>query len=381
MEIANFIITGVTGLVGQHILYELLRKHLEGKMYGKIIVLIRGANQEVAQNRLVNLLTHPEIPEYLRFYSLAKKLEPIEVIAWSLGQPITLPQFLQLKKSYCLIHLASSLDLSRDQTIYSHLRKVNLEGTLNLVRQLSPFLNKVTFIGTAYTLVDQQEIIENPEILGERTYRNPYERVKAQTELVLKDYCRAINLETQIIRLGTICGRLMDSPHYYTPKFDVFYGFCRFFYLTAQKKRQESCRILADAQASLNITSCDYAAKGILAALNSDVGELTVGHSKNLVNYVPRMLAQVGFTNYEIVSQVPKDPNKLEKYYYRVFGMTLSIYTFYRYNFDVSILRRLMPDIQEPDVEGNFPQIIQYANQRNYRNLEVIEPTKLTTTI
>lgn len=315
MKFEHFIITGVTGLVGQHLLYELVRKYLEGNFCGKIILLVRAESQALAKNRIVNLLTHAEVPEYLSSYDLSRMLEPIEVVLWNLGQPVVLPPSLQLKKSYCLVHLASALDLARDEGIYTKLKTINLEGTFELIRQLSPFLKQVTFIGTAYTILAEQKIIPNPDIGGDRTYRNPYERVKAETELVLKEYCSAIDLEIQIVRLGTICGRLIDSPLYYTPKFDVFYGFCRFFYLAAQKKRHEYCRMFGNPKGSLNITSCDYAAKGILAALNSDLGEVTVAQSENLVDYVPKMLSQVGFKNYEIVSAMPKDQNKLEKSY------------------------------------------------------------------
>ena len=371
MKFEYFMITGVTGLVGQHFLYELLRKYLEGKIKCKIIVLVRAESQTVAQSRLVNLLSHAEVPDYLSSYPLSKKLEPIQIVVWKLGEPITLPESLQLKKSYCLIHLASSLNLSHDEAIYANLVKVNLEGTLKLVDQLSPFLNKVIFIGTVYTLVEQQKIILNPDIVGDRTYRNPYERVKVETELALKEYCTENNLEIQIIRLGTICGRLMDTPLYYTQKFDVFYGFARFFYIESQSQKPGICRIFCNFEAELNITSCDYAAKAILASLNSDLEEVTIAQSQNLVNYISKILDKVGFTNYETVSRMPKDLNKLERTYYRVFGMALSIYTFYHYHFDVSSLRLIMPDIQEPDVEGNFAKIIDYANQRNYKNLEI----------
>lgn len=371
MKFEYLIITGVTGLVGQHFLYELLRKYIEEQTFCKIIVLVRGQNQAVAQKRIVHLLSNAELPEYLTSYDLSKKLTPIEVVPWNLDESIILPPSRQLKKSYCLIHLASCLQLSRDEATSAHLRKINLQGTLDLVSQLSPFLKKVIFIGTAYTLIKQQEIIFNPDITGDRTYRNPYERVKAETEVVLSEYCRRIGLETQIIRLGTICGRLIDSPLYYTSKFDVFYGFCRFFYTVVQAKKQEFCRIFAQAEASLNITSCDYAAKAILISMNSDLEEVTVVQSQNLVNYVPRMLEYVGFKNYEIVSRLPKNTNKLEQYYYRVFGINLSIYTFYRYYFDASSLRHIMPDVQEPDVEENFAKIVEYANQRNYKNLEI----------
>ena len=372
MKCEHFIITGVTGLVGQHVLYELLRKYLQGFFLEKIILLVRAESQEAAQTRIVNLLTHAEIPDDLTSYPVSKMLEPIEVLVWNLGQPVIIPESLQLKKSYCLIHLASALDLSRDQRIYIKLKKINYDGTFDLIQQLSPFLKQVTFIGTAYTVLEEQKIIPNPDIVGDRTYRNPYERVKLETELVLKEYCKAIDLELQIVRLGTICGRLIDKPLYYTPTFFVFYGFCRFFYLAAQKQRPDrpnSCRIFANNRASLNITSCDYAAKGILAALNSDLGEITIAQSKNLVDYIPKMLSDVGFNTYAIVSRMPPEQNQLEKSYYRVFGMALSIYTFYEYTFDVSSLRRIMPDIPEPDVEGNFAKLIEYANQRKYRDI------------
>lgn len=111
MKFEYFIVTGVTGRVGQHFLYELLRKYLSGKIKSKIIVLLRAESQAVAQSRLVNLLSHAEVPEDLSSDPLSKKLEPIEVVAWKLGEPIMLPQSLQLKKSYCLVHLASSLNL------------------------------------------------------------------------------------------------------------------------------------------------------------------------------------------------------------------------------------------------------------------------------
>lgn len=372
MKFEHFIITGVTGLVGQHLLYELLRKYLQGFFWGEIILLVRAESKTLAENRVVNILTHAEVPEELSSYDLSTMLEPIEVVLWNLGQPVVLPQSLQLKKSYCLVHLASALDLSRDKRIYIKLKRVNLDGTFDLIQQLSPFLKQVTFIGTAYTLLEEQRIITNPDIVGDRTYRNPYERVKAETELVLKEYCQAIDLELQIVRVGTICGRLMDKPLYYTPKFDVFYGFCRFFYLAAQKQRPQRpqyCRIFANSQGSLNITSCDYAAKGILAALNSELGEITIAQSKNLVDYIPKMLSHVGFNTYAMVSRMPQEQNQLEKSYYRVFRMALAIYTFYEYSFNVSSLRRIMPDISEPDVEGNFAQLIEYANQRNYRHI------------
>lgn len=161
--------------------------------------MVRGRNQAEAEQRFINLLSHEKIPNDLKDYDLATKIAFFEVIVWSLSDSLVFPIHLQLSKSYCLIHLASCLKLSRDTKMYGELRKINLEGTLDLVKQLSFFLKKVVFISTVYTLTEQQEIIENQDILGDRTYRNPYERVKAETEVDLKDYCRSINLEIQII--------------------------------------------------------------------------------------------------------------------------------------------------------------------------------------
>ena len=39
-----------------------------------------------------------------------------------------------------------------------------------------------------------------------------------------------MGIEWQILRPGIVSGRLMDSPLYFTSKFDVFYGWAKFFY-------------------------------------------------------------------------------------------------------------------------------------------------------
>ena len=368
----DLLITGVTGLIGQHVLFEVLGQRLSKRFSGQIHVLVRAQGQESASARIQKLLDGPFLPEYLRDTDARRLMSYIHVIEGDLTSANKLKKIasqFNINEPLQIIHAAASTNLFSSRGSEQDVILNNYLGTKHLLEAFTPVTRKFSFISTAFSCGIRAGLIGN-EYPNDphQAYRNPYEQYKAKTEQWIKEYCEEQDIIAQMLRPSVVCGRLIDTPLYYTSKFDVFYGLGHFFYRLAQSAQQHT-RIFVNKQSGLNILPVDYVAKAIVKVSQTDIRELNIANSASVphTQYIPRVLEAVGYQNYTLVEEQPRDLNLTEKAYYKTAG---SVFTPYMnapgHEYDTAKLQQLMTDADEPAVLDNFPGLMDFAVQSGF---------------
>jgi nucleoside-diphosphate-sugar epimerase len=369
----NILLTGATGIIGRHVLYEFLAKYASGELSGQIVVLARPKSNCSGHDRVAQLLSHPYMPEYIKQYKVETLLDFIKVIESDLTS-LTANDTTYLKSlgNFYVIHLAASTNLAQSEKAQEDIYRNNYVGSLNLLNICLPFTRKFVFIGTAFSSGHRAGLIGNDfSKLSNKENRNHYEALKESVEKEITQVCEKHSIEWQILRPSIVCGRLLDAPLYFTPKFNVFYGFGKFFNAIGQSNNKHlQTRILANTKSGINVVPADYVAKVIARVYNMDeVRELNIAHSKSIPNtfFIPLMLNKSGYENFTFVDKMPDDLNLVENIYYKSVGPQFTGYlNTPEHEFDTSLLRELLSDIEEPDVEGQFGKIYDFALQNNF---------------
>ncbi len=65
-ENKNYILTGCTGILGSHIMYELMSEIHSNDYKGDLVLLIRSKKEVTIEQRFKELLTENVVPEYLQ---------------------------------------------------------------------------------------------------------------------------------------------------------------------------------------------------------------------------------------------------------------------------------------------------------------------------
>lgn len=374
----NYILTGVTGILGSHILYELMMAVANNNYEGQIVLLLRAKKDATIEQRFDELFREELVPGYLRGIDVQRIRENnITLVDFDLKYFKDTDIVNHLGEGrYHLIHCAASVNLGTNAYAFDEIRHNNYLGTLNLIHALHTKLCKVSYVSTAFSLTGKDgNIYENNAYRNDEDFRNHYERFKVQTEQEVVQVCEAYELAWQIFRPSIICGRLVDYPYHVIPRFLVFYLFSAFFFRAREAYGEQPVRIKMDTTSALNLIPVDYAAKAIVRALATDIKELNIVSRKGVPNTftIPEMFRQLNWNNYQFTDQVPKDMSPMEKLYYRTVGPQLNNYLstpeMPGAEFNVSILSELMKDVGEPNVAESFPQLLRYAFDRRFNNL------------
>ncbi len=377
MNNANYILTGSTGILGSHIMYELLLAIHNNNYNGRLILMLRSRKDKTCAERFDELFCDDITPDYLKGVDTQRlRNNNITLIDMDLRYINEADVTSHLgSQQYHLIHCAASVNLGTNAYAFEEIRHNNYLGTLNLIHILHSRLTKVSYVSTAFSLSDKNgELHQTAETRNDEDYRNYYEKYKVQTEHEVEQICDAYGLPWQIFRPSIICGRLVDYPHHVIPKFLVFYMFGAFFYRAKAMQNVQHVRIAMNASSGLNLIPVDYAAKAIVRALDKDIKELNLVSKKNVPNIytIPEMLRLIGWTSYEFMEQVPENQNPLEKLYYRTVGAQLNTYLGTPEapdaEFNINTLNDLMHDIGEPQVASHFTELCQYAVERGFAN-------------
>ncbi len=364
-----FILTGSTGVLGSHILYELFWKIHAAGYQGQLVLLLRPKQDKSIETRFLDLLNPALMPAFMQEIDLDRiRKDHVVLQDYDITTSETLDTcFKSGEGTYHLIHCAASVNLGTSAAACEEIKQTNYYGTLRLIKKLRPYIYKVSYISTAFAFRPEEWKAQNMV-----QYRNYYEIFKAQIEEEIPALCEQYSLGWQILRPSIIAGRLMDAPYHVVYRFLVFYLFGAFFYRSKQAYGDMNVRIALNPNGGLNMVPVDYAAKVIVRALDSPIQDLNIVHSKYVPNTfaVPRMLQAAGWTRYEFVSQIPTDLNPVEKLYYRTAGAQLSQYLLADdYPFDMAELKDLIPDVEEPNLEANFAALCDYAAEHEFRHV------------
>ena len=224
------LLTGVTGLIGRHVLYELLREQIESGVEQPIFVTIRPGDMP-ADDRLRELLQDGARPSYLARHTVDSLAQRVRVLEVDLIDE-RLREFVEahVGDGCYVIHSAASTNLAPSEDAEEEIKFGVLGATNNLLDAVKDKAGKFVYIGTSFATGAVAGTIDDDYFaLQTGDARNHYERAKLQTEAHLRSYCEDHGMEWQILRPSVVCGRLLDAPLHYMSKFDVFYGFGKFF--------------------------------------------------------------------------------------------------------------------------------------------------------
>ncbi|HVI44244.1 MAG TPA: SDR family oxidoreductase [Chitinophaga sp.] len=284
----NVLLTGVTGILGRHILYELLRLYASGEKEGHIILIVRPDATGTAEERVRSLLFNHFRPRYLDEYPVAFLLSFITIISTAIDK-LTGDHRVVLRNytNLYVIHAAGCTRLTNDDRSLQEVYHENYQTTMWLLRRLGTLIRRFIYIGTTYACGLREGEINDDYITvskegevepfpGGQPYRNHYEYLKRMTEHSVATWCKRKNINWQVLRPAAICGRLIDEPLYYISQFNVFYDFGRFLYKWLKNENANSIdnvkqfRVVSNPEIALNIIPVDYAARVIVALYSCD---------------------------------------------------------------------------------------------------------------
>ncbi|WP_299667605.1 SDR family oxidoreductase [uncultured Polaribacter sp.] len=367
----NCLLTGGTGIVGSHIIFEWIHKAIVEKTVNHLFIVIRD-NEKPAKQRLLDVIQDKSRPDFLNNFTLEACLEKVTVIAHDLAT-IT-KEILEKHVFDTVIHCAGSTSLLHTKDSKQIVHAQNYLVTKKLLEQLPTSVTRFIYISTAYSFGIQDkkvdDTIENYEVTH---FRNPYEQSKYESELYVKETCKLKNIASQILRPSIVCGRLIDTPFYETPKYDVFYSWAIFLDKYA-KNSIENFRIWIDKKSGLNIVPVDFVSKAILYAfLNPEIKELNIINPTQILHkdYVGDVLQSFNVNSYEYVAERPAHLNAFEQLYYKSIGVIFEKYiSIPDLQFQPKLILRLIEQLQLDTTLGvhkNFMNLINFSVQEKFK--------------
>ncbi|TRX16098.1 SDR family oxidoreductase [Flavobacterium franklandianum] len=374
----KIILTGATGVLGSHIMYELLELFIKKpNLNNKLYIIARNNGKNSAENRINELLSSYYTPKILQNIGLNDLNKYIEIINFDIVVKEEL--FLEKIKGAYLIHSAGYVNLSTDEELKDKIFDENVQLTKTLFSVLHPYIKKFIYIGTAFSSGIRKGLIgtdfHNLDFTPE--HRNTYEYAKYHSENFIARECRAIGLPFQILRPSVIGGKMLGTENnYFIPKYMVFYLLAKFFHFTANRKgKQENVRIIVNAETSLNIIPVDYVAKVVVNTFEKDdIEQLNIVNKKsfNMLKGLELIMNEVGYTNFTFIANDLdfEYKNSVEKMYYESIGKHLKPYFISDANeYDTTLLNSIL-EIPKLDNEG-FTNLIRYAIANNFQDIKV----------
>ncbi len=362
----NVILTGGTGTLGSQVIFELLS---QGQI-NTIILPVREKNGQSAAARIEKVLTSEAAPSFVsdNLEEIMTRVKVLEMDAFF--QP---ENYLSKSESNYFIHSAGCVNLTTDPSHRDAIFEDNVDLTSNIFNAFSSYIQKFTYISTAFSIGNIGGLIENDYHSEMKPlYRNFYEESKHSAEKMLLKKGAETGIEIQILRPSVLGGNIFKKSPYFISNYMVYYLFGKFFYKGFFG--EASIRLAANFKTGLNIIPVDYAAKVIARVFPRDIGQLNIVHSTgtNIVKGMSRIIRAVGFTNFTFQNVSSNDlilegKNKLEEIYYKSIGLHLGQYlTSTPYEYDTQLLESILP-IPKYNVEDYLEDTIQFAKSRGFK--------------
>jgi nucleoside-diphosphate-sugar epimerase len=373
----KIILTGATGVLGSHIMYEILELFIHENIKGKLFLIARNKGKNSAKERINTLLSSRYTPKILKEQGVEKLNSFIKVIDSDLDT-LNVDFTDEIKDSY-FIHSAGYVNLSTDEDQKEIIFDENTIITKALFTAFHPFIKKFIYIGTAFSSGIRKGLIENDfhNLDFKPQHRNAYEAAKFYSENYIASECKKVGLPFQILRPSVIGGKMLgEENRYFIQKYMVFYLLAKFFHFSALRKgEQEEVRFIVNNDTVLNVIPVDYVAKIIATVFKrNDIEQLNIVHAKsfNMANGLQIILKEVGYTNFTLL-QNPiefKYKNTIEKLYYESIGKHLNPYFVSEANeYDTTLLSSIL-EIPELDQE-EFTNMIRHAKNQNFKDINV----------
>ena len=389
----TFVLTGVTGLVGSHLFFELIKQHASQLSRIRIIVLGRNKAGKSLRERIIDIFSKGgysylgnaaydprEVDHFLRqqLVCLDVPLDREAVLS-----PADWKALHQTPIDY-FFHLAALTDLRNRPETGTKVMKVNFAGTkrlLDLVAQCE--VKEFDFVGTAFVCGKHGGIISPDFFNPTGEFNNPYEKSKLLAELAVRDFAASSPTRCRIFRPSIVCGRLIESPLGYVSKFDVFYQLFGFFYLLKALLIQSKptagemdlqLRAVFAPESSANFVPVDYLVKLLYQICRQDAegGSFHLVHEKNSVfkDFLAAVCEEMGIRGVHSVSEEPGHKTPSERLYYnRVGGLFDAYLNAPPKLFDTSNEQQVIrqANLQCPEMDGTaIKTLIRYAMQQDF---------------
>lgn len=333
----NIMITGGTGLLGSHILYEILENNLDNLQEIKIINLIHAGSEDKFNEIFKKELLYTKTADS----DLEKVRSAIVNVSFDVGEPYCGINESVLKKMKGLkitdlYHVAALTDFRNSDAVKQRLEKINIEGTKNLLDLCTVLAVKsIHYVSTSYACGVAEGVISPDFNNKSAAFHNNYEKTKIITEGLVKDFCEAKGINYMIYRISGISGRLLYEPIGYTKKYAIFYAWLNYFYkirkragITPDQTLFLRMRLHIDKTTGINICPVDYGAKLIHeVSTNKKFSNKKQVHVVCNNNYNHREMAKQMFDflnikGYTFVDDKPEADtlNDLERFYYKFIG-------------------------------------------------------------
>ena len=373
----KIILTGATGVLGSHIMYEILELFIKSNHNGKLFIIARNKGNRSALERIDELLSSYYTPTIIKEKGISHLHQYLEIIDADLAT--IQPNFSAKIEGAYFIHSAGFVNLSTDESQRSKIYDENTTITKSLFTLFQPFIKKFIYIGTAFSSGNREGLIENDfHTLGFiPDHRNAYENAKYDSEIFIASACKKVNLPFQILRPSVIGGKMLgdENPNFIS-KYMVFYLLAKFFYLTSHRKGvKENVRFVVNKDTVLNIIPVDYVAKVIVKTFErSDIEQLNIVHNKsfNMMHGLDVIMKEVGYTNFTSITNPLNFTylNTIEKLYYESIGKHLNPYFTSRANeYDTTLLQTIL---EIPILDDQvLTDMIRFAKSNNFKDINV----------
>jgi nucleoside-diphosphate-sugar epimerase len=370
-------LTGATGVLGSHIMYDFLEYFIDNKLDGKIFLVARDKGKVGARERINALLSSDYTPKALLEKGAENLFQYIEMVNADI-ENLEASVIKQLEGAY-FIHSAGFVNLSTDLDQQDKIFHENTFHTKSIFDVVSPYIKKFIYISTAFSSGIRSGLVSNDfhNLEVPLAHRNAYEQAKFHTEEFIMTQCAKLNLPYQIIRPSVIGGKMLsDDNRYFIPKHMVFYLMAKFFHFTAQlRELQDHVRFIINKETGLNIIPVDYVSKVIVSIFQrTDVTQLNIVHNKsfNLERGIKLIMKEVGYANFSFLSNAKafEYQNNIEKAFYESIGKHLTPYLISTPSeFDTTQLNSIK-EIPALD-DQSFTEMIRYAKVKNFKDINI----------
>lgn len=370
-------LTGATGVLGSHIMYDFLEYFIENKLDGKLFLVARDKGRVCAKERINALLSSDYTPKALLDKGAENLFQYIELLSTDMAN-LEARVLKQLEGAY-FIHSAGFVNLSTDLDQEDTIFHENTFHTKSIFNVVSPYVKKFIYISTAFSSGIRAGIVSNDyhNLEVPTAHRNAYERAKFHAESFIINECKKLNLPYQILRPSVIGGKMMSHDNrYFIPKHMVFYLVAKFFHFTAQLREiQDHVRFIINKENGLNIIPVDYVSKVIVSIFDSsDVTQLNIVHNQsfNIDRGLKLIMKEVGYSNFSMLSSglAFEYKNNIEKAFYESIGKHLTPYLISAPSeFDTKELNSIL-EIPALDDES-FTEMIRYAKEKNFKDINI----------
>lgn len=307
------LLTGSTGFLGSHILYELITE-----TDSNVICIVRGKNKDSAKKRLYETLAH-----YFGSTFVNENSDRIDIICGNIsdknfGIDESIISVLQDKVDL-IIHAAALVKYFGSEEEF---RRINVEGTQNaiaLAKKLDARYAHISTVGISGSYLTRSDvkgsvIDEKTFYVGQNYTDNLYVKTKFEAEnLVLHEMNTGMN--ATIFRMGNLIGRWSDGHFQININENAFYNILR-------SVIGLGCISDSMLDVDVELTPVDLAAKSVVKIITTDESNKRVFHIANphepkfsvLVKYLSDMGIHIDSMSdadfYDVLQKMTQDEEK-----------------------------------------------------------------------